>query len=421
VTLRVLPRSRLDRVVPPLVRDCALVALVPVAGDSSWAADVAWSVARASATASPGARRVVALVDLCLESPILHETKHLAATPGIAEAIAADVDLTEVAQDVEGVNFVPSGTDVTNPMVVLGSSRWGRLQAGFRNEGALLLVYLPAERLSELGASPDGVMALAPNGVDLGSPEGRALLAARDRGVELLGTVRERWSSTTPAQNGGSSVWPSRPLVVAAVAAIAIGGAAIVATAKGAFRGSPPPQTVPVARAPQLAAPVPVPEAVAVLLPILEPRDSGAWTLQLAAYGEPERALAHADRLTAAGLSAIVSALAPDASGAVWYRVQTGVYATRAAALTARASYWRKHIAKRGEGKPLKAPYSLALLRASDGARLRDLGFTGLRWGKTGPVLVGAYEHPEQAVVAQAQLDRAGIPTTVFTRTERTP
>ena len=414
MTLRVLPRSRLDRVVPPLVRDCALVALVPVADDPQWAAGVAWSVARASGASGSGSRRVVALVDLCLESPILHDVKQLEPAPGIAEAITADVALNEVAMDVEGVNFVPTGSDIPDPVLVRGSPRWGRLQAGFRNEGALLLVYLPADRLEELGAVPDGVLALAPNGVDLGSSEGRALLAARDRGVDLLGAVRERWSTASPALDGSATrSW--RPTLMAAVALAAIGGVAMLAMAKGAFRrghasSSKPPPTAPVA----------VPTAPVVALPILMPRDSGAWTLQLAAYGAPDRALAHADRLEAESVPALVSPLAPDASGAVWYRVQTGVYADRAAALAARAAYWRRGIAARGEGKPLLAPYSLALLRAEDSGRLRPLGFAGLRWGAKGPVLVGAFEHPEQAVVAQAQLDRAGIPTTLFTRTEHT-
>ena len=177
---------------------------------------------------------------------------------------------------------------------------------------------------------PDGVLALAPNGVDLGSPEGRALLAARERGTDLLGAVRERWSSAAPATDG-TVRHSMRPMLVAAVAVLAIGGAAILATAKGAFRSGRPPtsrQTSP-QRAPSAAAPV-------VTLPILTPLDSGAWTLQLAAYGAPERALAHADRLVAESVPAMVSPMAPDASGSVWYRVQTGVYADRAAAMAAR-------------------------------------------------------------------------------------
>jgi hypothetical protein len=386
-----------------------------VTDDPQWAAGVAWSVARAAGASGSGSRRAVALVDLCLESPILHEVKQLDPAPGISEAITADVALNEVAKDVEGVNFVPTGSDIPDPVLVRGSARWGRLQAGFRSEGALLLVFLPADRLEEFGAVPDGILALAPNGVDLGSPEGRALLAARDRGVDLLGAVRERWSTASPAPDGATTR-SLRPMLMAAVAVIAIGGAAMLAMAKGAFRSGHPASSK---RA--TTAPVAVVTAPAVVLPILSPRDSGAWTLQLAAYGAPDRALAHADRLEAESIPALVSPLAPDASGAVWYRVQTGVYASRAAALAARAAYWRRGITARGDGKPLLAPYSLALLRPEDAGRLRGLGFAGIRWGAGGPVLVGAFEHPEQAVVAQAQLDRAGIPTTLFTRTGRTP
>lgn len=415
MTLRVLPRSRLDRVVPPLVRDCALVALVPVTDDAQWAASVAWSVARASGASGSASRRAVALVDLCLESPVLHDVKQLEPAPGIAEAITADVALNEVATDIEGVNFVPSGSDIPDPVMVRGSTRWSRLHAGFRNEGALLLVYLPADRLEEFGAVPDGVLALAPNGVDLGSPGGRALLAARERGVNLLGAVRERWSSAVPVPDGAAPrSW--RALFMGALALVAIGGAAMLAMAKGAFRGARS-----ATEKPPVSARVAAPTAPAVLLPVLTPRDSGGWTLQLAAYGAPDRALAHADRLEAESIPALVSPLAPDASGAVWYRVQTGVYATREAALAARATLWRRGAADRGDGKPLLAPYSLALLRAEDGGRLRELGFAGIRWGVRGPVIVGAFEHPQQAVVAQAQLDRAGIPTTLFTRTENTP
>ena len=84
MTLRPLPRSRLDRAVPPLVRDSALVVLVPVGDDSRWVAEAAWDVARAATTGRPGTRRAVALVDLCLEAPLLHHVKGIAPSPGIA-------------------------------------------------------------------------------------------------------------------------------------------------------------------------------------------------------------------------------------------------------------------------------------------------------------------------------------------------
>jgi hypothetical protein len=407
MTLRTLPRSRLDRVLTPLLRECALVAIVPGADHAHWSADAAWAVARAATADHQERRRAVALVDLCLESPLLHQARSIARSPGIAEAFASDAPLNEVAHDVEGVYFLPAGSEVHEPDAVRRSPRWSRLQAGFRSERALLLVCLPAERLQELGAVPDGVIALAPMGIDLGSPSGRALLAARERGVELLGVVRERWTASQPALLPSARSHRLRPAVVAAGAALAIVSVALLATAKEAFKTEGESITE---RA-----------ASATPVPVLSVADSGAWTLQFAAYGEPARALAHVDRLVAAGLPAFVSPLTPDTSGLVWYRVLAGAYATRDAAAAARQVCWSRGLAAPGEGKLLLAPYSLALRHPADGARLRAAGLVPVRWGKRGLVLVGAFEHPEQAAVARAALERADIATTLITRTGPTP
>ncbi|HEY7685496.1 MAG TPA: SPOR domain-containing protein [Gemmatimonadales bacterium] len=405
MTLRTLPRSRLDRVLPPLLRECALVVIVPVADHAHWSAEAAWAVARAATTGLQDGRRAVALVDLCLDSPLLHQTKGIARSPGIAEAFAADAPLTDVAHDVDGVYFLSAGSEVQEPDAVRRSQRWSRLQAGFRSERALLLVCLPAERIPELGAVPDGVIALAPLGMDLGSPSGRALLAARERGVELLGVVRERWSASQPASLPSVHPQRVRPGVVAAGAALAIVSVALLATAKDR---PTPADTV-------------VEQAKPVVVPVLPAADSGGWTLQLAAYGEPERALAHVDRLVAAGMPAFVSPLSPDTSGTVWYRVLAGAFATRDAAAAARQVCWDLGLAAPGEGKLLLAPYSLALRNPADGARLRATGLAPVRWGERGPVLVGAFEHPEQAAIARATLERAAIATTLITRTDPTP
>jgi len=308
------------------------------------------------------------------------------------------------------VHFLPAGNDLSAPGALLGSARWDRLHAGFRAEDALLLLCLPAEHLAELGTVPDGVLALAPAGVDLGSLAGRALLAARERGIPLLGAVRERW---TAPQLPARARRPQgvRPGFVALAAALAIGSVALLATAKESYKTTTKETSGAATKESFKTVDVPV-------LPAAAP---GAWTLQLAAYGEPERAQSFADRLAAAGLPAFVSPMAPDASGAVWYRVQVGGYATRAAAAAAREACWRRGLAARGEGNPLLAPYSLALRHAANAARVRAASLAPVRWGAQGQVLVGAFEHPEQAAVARAQLARAGIPTTLITRTERTP
>jgi hypothetical protein len=52
---------------------------------------------------------------------------------------------------------------------------------------------------------------------------------------------------------------------------------------------------------------------------------------------------------------------------------------------------------------------------------LEAAGFAAIRWGAQGPVLVGAYETPEQADVAVSLLERIGISTTVISRTDPTP
>jgi cell division septation protein DedD len=419
VTLRPLPRSRLDRVAPQLLNGSALVALVPATDDAEWAAEAAWGVARAAATGASGKRREVALVDLCLETPLLHAVKHVAAAPGITEAFTHETPLNDIAQDIDGVHFLPAGTPESDAVTVRSAARWRRLHAGFRNEGALLLVCLPADHLDELGADPEGVIALAPGGVDLGSTTGRALLAARERGVELLGVVRERWSTATPAVPATRTPRVRHGLVAFALAAVVV-TALIIATNTPTAPPGVPAAPAPAARETFGTAQSPATAEPTIPLPILPATDSSAWMLQLAAYGAPNRALSHVDRLIAADLPAVISPLTPDVSGAVWYRVLAGTYRTREEATAARRALWRRGLASRGEGTPVFAPYSLALRKPADADRLRGAGFAGVRWGAHGPVLVGAFEHPEAASVTLTALQRAGIAATLIQRTDRT-
>ena len=419
MTLRPLPRSRLDRVAPPLLNGSALVVLVPATDDAEWAAEAAWGVARAAAAGGSGKRREGALVDLCLETPLLHAVKHVAGAPGITEAFTHETPLNDVAQDIDGVHFLPAGIPESDAILVRSATRWRRLQAGFRNEGALLLVCLPADHLEELGADPEGVIALAPGGVDLGSTAGRALLAARDRGVELLGVVRERWSTASPVApaTGAPRI---RHGVIAFALACTVVAALIVATNRPSAPTAAPAAAAPVARERFGTARAPAALEPTIPLPTLPTADSSAWMLQLAAYGAPNRALSHVDRLVAGDVPAFVSPLTPDVSGAVWYRVLAGTYRTREEATAARRTLWRKGLAARGEGTPVFAPYSLALAKPGDADRLRAAGFAAVRWGERGPVLVGAFEHPEAASVTMTALQHAGIAATLIKRTDRT-
>ncbi len=426
MTVRPLPRSRLDALVPSLVTGQALVALVPATGDLKWAAGAAWDVARAAALAD----RRIALVDLWLEHPTLHETVGLVPTEGIVDAFEYDVSLTKAAHEVDRVFFIAAGTVTAHAGDLFANPRWKKLHGGFRVEDALLLLYLSAGALARLSTVPDGLIVLSPDGYEPESSIGQGITAVMERGVPLLGVVRERWTPAAapdprsvappPGRISASVRRPShrlaRPVIVAAtLAAGTAGGWALLARGAEQRRAPAP---VPVPAAPVRARPVaaaPAPPRV----------DSLAWTVQLAAYARLDKALALADRLAADGVTPFVTPVALDGRGAggggssVWYRVLAGAFPTRDSAVGARAGMWKHGLAARGQGDVLRAPYSFLLSdRAPAASRLRARGIPAVPWGGgTGSrLLAGAFETPEQASLLEARLKRAGVQAALVTR-----
>jgi cell division septation protein DedD len=69
--------------------------------------------------------------------------------------------------------------------------RWRRLSAGFRHEEALLLLYVSAEYLPTLAAEPDGLVVLAPQGLDLTVADNPALTAAVGHGTPVLAVIAD--------------------------------------------------------------------------------------------------------------------------------------------------------------------------------------------------------------------------------------
>ncbi len=406
---RQLPLSRLGHLVPPLVNDAALVALVTLTDDMPWAAKAAWDIARIAARDG----RRVALVDLCLEHPALHEVVGLSTTEGIVDAFEYGVSLNKAAHEVTGVFIIPAGSDTAHPAEVYGHARWPKLQAGFRSEGALLILLLPLAGLAQLSATPDGVFALA--------PEGLAPSFALPRDVPLLGVVRDRWLPSNPRLSPPAmpvpiAEQPRRGLRVAVgalvVAGLAVGGWALLARAReSAAVPRPPAATVPPAPAtstPSTNLHHPPPPPVRL--------DTLGWTVQLAAYASLDKALAHADRLAAdAGVPALVTPVPQGGKGPMWYRVLAGSYATRAAAGTARASLWRRGLAAEGVGDLVLAPYSYHAPAGASLEQLRRRGLPAMRWSN-GVILLGAFVGPDQAAYTQAALKRAGVRANLLPR-----
>ncbi len=406
---RPLVRARLAALMPPLLEGQALVALVPVTGDRQWAAAAAWDVARA---ATLGGARRVALVDCFLDEPRLHEPAGLVPTDGIVDAFEYGVSLTTTAHELDHVFFIGAGSHTERVADLFGQPRWRKLHAGFRAEGALLLLYCSALNLARLSTQPDGVLVLAPDGVAEAAPDVATLAGI---GAPLLGVVRERWSAPPPVPIVAPRV--SRPVPPPAAPRRAAWGAltgplvlALGLAAGWALlaRSAERPREAPA------AAPVEEPPAAVTGV------DSLPWTVQLAAYGTVDKAAAQADQLAADSVTVFVTPIASGARGAVWYRVLAGAYPTRAAAAAARDRMWARGRAARGEGDLLHAPWSLALDAAASRDSLRRLGVPAVPWSAA-RLLVGAFETPDQAGPALAQLARVGIKADLVTRTGKLP
>ncbi len=225
----------------------AFVALVALTEDLQWAAKAAWDIAR---IATREGRRT-ALVDLNLERPVLHEMIGLAPTEGIVDAFEYGVSLNKAAHEVTGVFFIPAGSDTARAPEVYAHPRWPKLQAGFRSEGALLLAFVSPSGLSQLSAAADGAFALAPEGLPPGFTLGRD--------IPLFGVVRDRWLPSASQRTSPTAVPMLSPIdaeppkrrglgvavVALVIAALAVGGWALLARAREARVAKPHALTAP--------------------------------------------------------------------------------------------------------------------------------------------------------------------------------
>ena len=435
--------EELDRELPALLAHAAVVAVVPATDLRGWAAEMAWRVARAAASAG---RRTV-LVDCFVNAPTLHGVAGESNAEGLVDAFEYGASLNRIVQQQPQADlfFIPAGTYTADAEPVMQHPRWRRLSAGFRHEEALLLLYVGAEHLAGLAAEPDGMVVLAPQGQGLAASDAPALAEAVAKGLPLLAVIADeqtalRASGTHQAvpdaahapAGGEAADAQSAPLfrqpgreneagrsrrvfALTILVALALGVAALLRF--GAFdallRPAPAPPPAPRARAAarhrdtaHVTTQAPLPAA----LPL-------PFAVQVAALPRLADAFAMADSLEAHGRATMIAPVRLRGRGA-FYRVQAGPYAARARADSALTAMRAEGLLARGTGSVAIVPYSMALgsqprlaAARAERARLRAQGVPAFILGQadgTFHLFAGAYDSTAQASLLKDLLTPTG-------------
>ncbi len=422
--------------------DYAVVALIPATQDYEWAAAQAWAVAR---EASRGKRRV-ALVDLSLTQPALDTGAARRGTgagaEGIVDALLYGTSITQVAhpQDEPGLHYVGVGTPTDNAEEVWAHPRWNRLHAGFRSQGALLLLFVPPASIPHLALKPDGVIVLARTGWSQSAQRHGGISGWLEQGIPLLAVLSERSSPpesapppsvrtpgrqvvTTPRRRGKGT------LMFTAAFLVIIATTAVWAVTRSTGSPVPPPAgSVPV------AAPLTATARAdgqtgrrAVIKP--QRRDTLFYGIQVAAFNTWQRALEYASSLEDRRLAAAITPV--HLRGRIWYRVMLGALPSAAEARAALQRLWRNGLVASGEGAILRTPHAFDLgTRPSaetaweETQRLRERGIPAYSVEASqgaARILVGAFETPDQTAVVESLLTAAGLTATLVTRTGNAP
>ncbi|MBI4541509.1 MAG: SPOR domain-containing protein [Gemmatimonadetes bacterium] len=430
-----LPPAALDHDIPDLLRGTAVVALVPTTLSSEWTAEMAWRVARAAA----GSGRRTALVDCFVDEPALHTVAGSPNDVGIVDAFEYGASLSRIVQPQPEPNlfFIAAGTFAPEPRSLMTHPRWRRLAAGFRHEGALLLLYLPADCLGELSADLDGVIALAQPGTDIAAAEASDVADALGRGLLLLAVVGEPRGPqpVAPADGGPEAAAPpggvaaaagpaprrrdSAPMSLlirerhgtpwgwyAALFALALGVAGYLSRAQLLRLAGWAPAAMPV-----------LPRAVPAAPDARAPRaDSLPLAIQVSAWRSVVDAQASADTLERDGIPTMISPVLLRDSR-IWFRVYAGPVTSGAEVDSLRHVLRTSgHLAP--DAAASRVPLSFALAGGltpnaaqTERARLRSAGVPCFVLGQGDGayrLFAGAFESEEQADILRGLLSEAG-------------
>ena len=358
-----LPTVRLAELafqLPDLAHNAAVLALIPSDGGADWAPAMAWSVARAAATLG---RRTL-LVDCFVDAPRLHTVVGAANDEGIVDAFEYGASLTRVAQPQREPDlfFVPAGTFASDPAALMANRRWSRLAAGFRHEGALLLLYTSSAALPFIISETDAALVLAPDGYDFDRDAAGGLVEAAQSGRPVVVVVPGTDAATGPgprvsaartAEPAGVADRAARDPAPAAASARAerSGSNPAIRRTRPPFKGldavgGPPPRTrravvyfgvlvvaavlALVAVRPEWVLPAsPEEDAVA---PVRTARRTGSlpWMVQVSAWGSLDRAFGEMDTLRAHGVYSIITPVRT--ARGIFYRIHAGPLADKSAA-----------------------------------------------------------------------------------------
>ncbi len=457
MTVTQLLTADLELGVPALLGGASVVALVPATELRGWAADMAWAIARAAAA---GGRRTV-LVDCFVGAPTLHGAE--GNDEGLVDVFEYGASLNRIVREQPQADlfFIPAGTYSADAEPLMQHPRWKRLSAGFRHEEALLLLYVAAEHLAGLAAEPDGIIVLAPQGLELAAVDAPALALAVGRGMPLLAVVADEESvarvsgvhaalpepqpdrrpeppqpvfrerTSAPMAMLVESSRPRRGWMVWTLIILAAGAAALrfgvlgPTGSRAAPAVSPVPGAVPApaARAGAesvQAAPPPAPTAA----------ESLPFAVQVAALPRLADAFVLSDTLAAHGTPAMIAPVRLRGRPPL-YRVHAGPFATRARADAALAALRAARLLSADAGSVASVPLSVALgegrtrdAAMAERARLRAAGVPSFILGQADGsfrLYAGAYDAGAQVALLEDLLTPTGNAGNLVPRTGYVP
>lgn len=285
----------------------------------------------------------------------------------------------------------------------------------------------PPHTFTTTGETPTGVP------VEVGSPAGRPgpgteeLVRAENAPPDPTPEPPSRTTPRFTAVNVSSRRWPAGTGRVVVGALILVGSLFVVRRvarspadgedgAVSVFPVSPPGAS---AAQPEPAAPPTARGPVAEL-------DSLFYSIQVAAFDSPDRAMAYAGSLEHGSLIATVTPVRIGGTG-IWHRVILGALPTAMAADTALRALWRNGLVEDGNGTILRTPQALVLgtretlkMAQQEAQDLRARGIPAYSMAAPlgqGRVMVGAFETADQIVVAESLLTAAGLTASLVTRT----